>query len=73
MKDFISKLEGFSDNEKLSVLEKDYTAQELTELLEELLTIDPKIDSGLKLFDCCGTGGDKANKPPEVGLTVVIC
>jgi anthranilate phosphoribosyltransferase len=61
MKDLISKLESFSDDEKLSVLEKQYTAQELVDLLEELLNIDPKIDSGLKLFDCCGTGGDKAN------------
>ena len=61
MKDFIDKIASFSDDEKLVALNKDYSVSELTQLLEELFSLDPKIETELKLYDCCGTGGDKAN------------
>lgn len=61
MQDLVTQLKTLSSQEKLKLLQKTFSAQELIQILEELIQIDPKIKTGMKLFDCCGTGGDKAN------------
>lgn len=61
MSSLISKVNTFSDEEKLSVLQQNFSSQELIEILDELFKLDPKQKSPFDLFDCCGTGGDRAN------------
>ncbi len=58
---FISKLSSLSESEIRDLLEKDFSSAELIEILKEVLELDPKIKTEYKLYDCCGTGGDKAN------------
>ena len=61
MQKFIDKVHTLSKQELYELLLKDLSSKELIEILKELFLLDPKIDSGLELFDCCGTGGDAAN------------
>ena len=61
MQNFISKVHTLSNQELYELLLSKLSNKELIEILKELFLLDPKIDSDLELFDCCGTGGDAAN------------
>ena len=61
MKSLFNNINTLSDKEIHSVLEKDFTSEELIEILNELFLLDPKESTEFELFDCCGTGGDKSN------------
>lgn len=61
MKSLVNSVNSLSDTEKLVLLNKNFSSTELIEILNELYQLDPKQSSEFELFDCCGTGGDKAN------------
>lgn len=61
MKSLLNNINTLSDKEIHSILEKDFTSEELIEILNELFLLDPKESTEFELFDCCGTGGDKSN------------
>ena len=69
---FLSTLNDLNESQRLELLEKDFSSQELINLLEELLALDPKIKTDFELYDCCGTGGDKANTF-NISTTTAIC
>ncbi len=62
---FFSKLDSLSDEQLLDFIdswhERGETAEELHSFANYIFQIEPRLDTGFKVYDCAGTGGDGAN------------
>ncbi len=58
-----STILNLAEDELLELIRnwQDFKKEEVLSLYDFILSQSPLIDSGLELFDCCGTGGDEAN------------
>lgn len=62
---FFANLAELSDEQLLEFIdswhERGETAEELHAFANYIFAIEPRIDTGFKVYDCAGTGGDGAN------------
>ncbi len=62
---FFGKLDSLSDEQLLDFIdswhERGETAEELQAFANYIFAIEPRLDTGFKVYDCAGTGGDGAN------------
>ena len=62
---FFAKLDSLSDEQLLEFIdswhERGESAEELYAFANYIFQIEPRLDTGFKLYDCAGTGGDGAN------------
>ncbi len=60
---FFSDLSSLNETEILSLIDssQEYQAEDLKKFLDYIYQISPPLDLTMKLYDCCGTGGDQTN------------